>query len=89
MNWTAIDKQHKATFHRDYVACHEPHERGWLVQIVLTAFPQYRKSVVERAIQEVCTAMTATPRKRHEFLEKLKQQLEGQRLPNKVLAKKA
>jgi hypothetical protein len=59
------------------------------VENVLTAFPQYRKSVVERAIQEVCTAMTATPRKRHEFLEKLKQQLEGQRLPNKVLAKKA
>jgi hypothetical protein len=45
--------------------------------------------VVERAIQEVCTAMIATPRKRPEFLEKLKQQLEEQRLPNKVLAKKA
>jgi hypothetical protein len=58
------------------------------VENVLTAFPQYRKSVVEHAIQEVCTAMTATPRKRHEFLEKLKQQLEGQRLPDKVLAKK-
>jgi hypothetical protein len=89
MSWSSISEQHKATFHRDYVACHEPHERGWLVENVLTAFPQYRKSVVEHAIQEVCTAMTATPRKRHEFLEKLKQQLEGQRLPDKVLAKKA
>ena len=89
MSWSNISEQHKATFHRAYVACHEPHERGWLVDSVLTAFPQYRKSVVEHAIQEVCTAMTATPRKRHEFLEKLKQQLEGQRLPDKVLAKKA
>ncbi len=89
MSWSNISEQHKATFHRDYVACHEPHERGWLVENVLTAFPQYRKSVVERAIQEACTAMSTTPRKRPEFLEKLKQQLEGQRLSNKVLAKKA
>lgn len=89
MSWSNISEQHKATFHRAYVACHEPHERGWLVDSVLTAFPQYRKSVVERAIQEVCTAMSTTPRMRPEFLEKLKQQLEGQRLPDKVLAKKA
>lgn len=88
MSWSNISEQHKATFHRAYVACHEPHERGWLVDSVLTAFPQYRKSVVERAIQEVCTAMSTTPRMRPEFLEKLKQQLEGQRLPDKVLAKK-
>jgi acyl-CoA reductase-like NAD-dependent aldehyde dehydrogenase len=80
MSWSTINEQHKATFHRDYVACHEPHERGWLVENVLDTFPQYRKSVVERAIQEVCIAMTTTPRKRKEFLEKLEHALEGHRL---------
>jgi hypothetical protein len=61
MNWTSIDEQHKATFQREYVACHEPYERGWLLENVMMAFPQYRKSVVESAILEVCTAMTANP----------------------------
>ncbi|MFM9839498.1 MAG: hypothetical protein ACKVOQ_14610 [Cyclobacteriaceae bacterium] len=68
MNWTSIEEQHKATFQRDYVAV------GW--ENVLMAFPQYRKSVVERTIQEVCTAMTAIPRMRKEFLERLQQHLE-------------
>jgi|GEM_PF-1750742 acyl-CoA reductase-like NAD-dependent aldehyde dehydrogenase len=88
MSWSSISEQHKATFHRDYVACHEPHERGWLVDNVLTAFPQYRKSVVERAIQEACTAMSTTPRKRLEFLERLQQHLESQRLEKRLNQKK-
>ncbi|MFM9838182.1 MAG: hypothetical protein ACKVOQ_07955 [Cyclobacteriaceae bacterium] len=89
MNWEQLDTQHKATFHREYVACHEPHERGWLVENVMMAFPQYRKSVVERAIQEVCTAMTVTPRMRKEFLERLQQHLEGRILQKGTLVKKA
>lgn len=89
MNWEQLDAQHKTTFHREYVACHEPHERGWLVENVLMACPQYRKSVVERAIQEVCTAMTVTPRMRKEFLEKLQQNLEGHRLQKTVVVKNA
>lgn len=80
MSWSAFSEQHKATFQRDYVTCHEPHERGWLVENVLFTFPQYRKSVIERAIEEVCTAMTTTPSKRKDFLEKLEQAVEGQRL---------
>jgi acyl-CoA reductase-like NAD-dependent aldehyde dehydrogenase len=86
MNWKQLNEQHKATFHRDYVACHEPHERGWLVENVMMAFPQYRKSVVERAIQEVCTAMSATPRKRAEFLDRLQQQFE-RRNEQKVMSR--
>lgn len=89
MNWTSIDAQHKATFQRDYMACHEPHERGWLLENVMMAFPQYRKSVVERAILEVCSAMTVTPRMRKEFLEQLQQQLEGRILQKETLVKKA
>jgi ABC-type oligopeptide transport system ATPase subunit len=80
MNWEQLDAQHKSAFQREYVACHEPHERGWLTENVMMAFPQYRKSVVERAIQEVCTAMTVTPRMRKEFLERLQQQLEGRQV---------
>jgi hypothetical protein len=89
MNWEQLDAQHKATFHREYVACHEPHERGWLLENVMMTFPQYRKSVVERAIQEVCTAMTITPRMRKEFLERLQQHLEGRILQKETLVKKA
>jgi hypothetical protein len=89
MNWEQLDAQHKATFHREYVACHEPHERGWLLENVMMAFPQYRKSVVERAIQEVCTAMTATPRMRKDFLDRLQQHLESHRLQKTAFEKKA
>jgi hypothetical protein len=89
MNWEQLDAQHKATFQREYVACHEPHERGWLVENVMMAFPQYRKSMVERAIQEVCTAMTVTPRMRKDFLGRLQQNLEGHRLQKTVVVKKA
>ena len=89
MNWEQLDAQHKTTFHREYVACHEPHEQGWLVENVAIAFPQYRKSVVERAIQEVCKAMTVTPRMRKEFLERLQQQLEGHGLPKATFVKKS
>jgi acyl-CoA reductase-like NAD-dependent aldehyde dehydrogenase len=89
INWEQLDAQHKATFQREYVACHEPHERGWLTENVMMAFPQYRKSVVERAIQEVCTAMTVTPRMRKEFLERLQQHLEDHRLQKTVFEKKA
>ncbi len=76
MSWSDIDKQHKASFNREYVACHEPAERSWLVEQVIFVFPHYRKSVVEQAIQEVCTSMTITPRKRKEFLQLLQQHLE-------------
>jgi acyl-CoA reductase-like NAD-dependent aldehyde dehydrogenase len=88
LDWEQLDAQHRVTFQREYVACHEPHERGWLVENVMLAFPQYRKSVVERAIQEVCTAMTVTPRRRKEFLERLHQQLESHRPQKTVLVKK-
>jgi hypothetical protein len=76
MSWSNLDKQHKNTFQREYVACHEPAERSWLVENILSTFPQYRKSVVENAIREVSTSMTITPRKREEFLLKLQQNLE-------------
>jgi hypothetical protein len=76
MSWADIDKQHQVSFNREYVACHEPAERSWLVDQVIFVFPQYRKSVVEHAIQEVCTSMTITPRKRKEFLQLLQQHLE-------------
>lgn len=89
MNWTNIDDQHKAAFHREYVACHEPHERDWLVENVLMVFPQYRKSMVEHAIGEVCAAMMVTPRMRKEFLERLQQQLESHRFPKAASTKKA
>jgi acyl-CoA reductase-like NAD-dependent aldehyde dehydrogenase len=76
MNWEQLNEQHRAIFQREYVACHEPHERSWLVEQVLLGFPQYRKSVVERAVQEVCVAMKVTPRMRADFLDRLQQQLE-------------
>lgn len=77
MNFTLIDQQHKATFNRDYVACHEPAERDWLVEHVILHFPNFRKSVVEQAIQQVCSSMNITPRKRTEFLDRLKETLES------------
>ena len=89
MNWEQLNEQHKATFHREYVACHEPHERSWLVDQVMLAFPQYRKSVVGQAVQEVCTAMTVTPRMRKEFLDQLQQHLEGRGLPKTTFVKKS
>jgi hypothetical protein len=76
MSWTTIEQQHKTTFHREYVACHEPAERSWLVDNVTLAFPQYRKSMVENAIRKVCAFMSITPRKRKEFLERLQGVLE-------------
>ncbi len=87
MNWEQLNEQHKAVFQREYVACHEPHERSWLVEQVMVAFPQYRKSVVERAVQEVCMAMKVTPRMRTEFLDRLQQQLE-KRLEQRVAVDK-
>jgi acyl-CoA reductase-like NAD-dependent aldehyde dehydrogenase len=79
MSWSDLDEQHKTTFHREYVASHEPAERSWLIENILSNFPQYRKSVVENAIQEVCTSMAITPRKRKEFLAKLQQNLENKK----------
>jgi hypothetical protein len=76
MNWNNFNEQHQATFHREYVACHEPAERSWLVDNIKSSFPQYRRSRVENAIEEVCSHMTITPRKRKEFLERLQQNLE-------------
>lgn len=88
MNWSDIEKQHKASFNREYVACHEPAERGWLVEQVILTFPQYRKSVVERAIQEVCTSMVITPRKCKDFLLLLQQTLEEKNVQTEVRLKK-
>jgi hypothetical protein len=92
MSWSQLDQQHKETFHREYVACHEPAERAWLVENIIVLLPHYRKSVVENAIQEVCTSMVITPRKRTIFLEKLQRQLETKKVllttrlktPNKI-----
>lgn len=88
MNWSDIEKKHKASFNREYVACHEPAERSWLVERVIFAFPQYRKSVVERAIQEVCTSMAITPRKCKDFLQLLQQNLEEKNTQAEVRPKK-
>ena len=88
MSWNNIEKQHQSTFSREYVACHEPAERSWLVEQVIAAFPNWRKSIVERAIQEVCAAMVITPRLRKDFLEQLQHNLEGRRTPTSTRPKK-
>jgi hypothetical protein len=76
MSWATIEEQHKATFHREYVACHEPHERNWLIENVIQTLPHFRKSVVENAVVQVCTTMKSTPRLRTDFFVRLKLVLE-------------
>lgn len=88
LNWKTLEEQHKNTFKREYVACHEPHEFKWITENVQAVFPQFRKSLVERAIEEVCHEMKHTPRKRHEFFERLQVALETQKLTTKEALKK-
>ncbi len=77
MSWNHIIEQHQATFQRDFVACHEPAEREWIIEQVQWAFPQWRKSVVQHAITEVCTHMRQTPRPREAFFRQLQVTLEN------------
>lgn len=80
MEWLKLEEQHKIVFDREYVACHEPHERNWLIENAIRVFPQYRKSIVEQAVMEVCTSMKATPRMRKEFFAQLKVALDENRI---------
>lgn len=68
MSWNHIIEQHQATFQRDFVACHEPAERAWLLAQVAEEFPQYRKSVIAQAVEEACKIMKA-PRQRQDFIK--------------------
>ncbi|MBI3219069.1 MAG: hypothetical protein HYZ44_06135 [Bacteroidetes bacterium] len=80
MEWSKLEEMHKNTFGREYVACHEPHERNWIIDNVIQVLPQYRKSVVEQAVVEVCTSMKVTPRLRKEFFTQLSVALDAKRL---------
>lgn len=77
MSWNHIIEQHQATFQRNFVACHEPAERQWIIEQVQWAFPQWRKSAVQHAITEVCTHMRQTPRPREAFFRQLQIMLEN------------
>jgi hypothetical protein len=78
MSWNHIIEQHKATFQRDYVACHEPAERAWLLAQVAEEFPQYRKTAIAQAVQEACK-ITKAPRQRQDFMKCLQTCLENMR----------
>lgn len=80
MEWLKLEEQHKNTFSREYVACHEPHERNWIIENVIHVLPQYRKSVVENAVIEVCSSMKVTPRLRKEFFTRLSIALDAKRI---------
>ncbi len=86
--WEYLEEQHRTSFNREYVACHEPHEFNWLVENVMQVLPHFRKSVVERSIEEVCQAMKNTPRKRAEFFQRLHITLENHKLSTKEILKK-
>lgn len=76
MSWNHIIEQHQATFQRDFVACHEPAERDWLLAQVAEVFPQYRKSMIAQALQEACKVIKA-PRARKDFMKCLQTCLEN------------
>jgi hypothetical protein len=80
MEWLKLEEEHKKTFGREYVACHEPYERNWIIENVIQVLPQYRKSVVENAVVEVCSSMKVTPRQRKEFFTRLSVALDAKRL---------
>lgn len=78
MSWNQIIEKHQVTFQRDYVACHEPAERAWLLAQIADVFPQYRKSMIGQAVQEACKNMKA-PRQRQDFMKCLQNCLENMR----------
>ena len=71
MSWDTVENQHKLKFDHGYVSCHEPYERKYIVTLIINSFPQFRKSIVERAIDLACLSMV-TPRYRGEFFVRIK-----------------
>ncbi len=68
MGWEAISERHKEKYNRTFVSCHEPYERGYLIDMIIENFPQFRKSKVEKAVGHACKTI-ATPRGREVFLK--------------------
>jgi hypothetical protein len=48
------------------VACHEPEERKYIIDQIISQFPQFRKTKVEHAVESACLTLP-TPRIRPEF----------------------
>lgn len=54
MSWHLIEDKHKKKYNRNYIACHEPDERKYLIDLIIEHFPILRKGKVEQAIENAC-----------------------------------
>ncbi len=68
MNWDPVAEQHKKKYERNYVSCHEPHEKRFVIDLIIKHFPDLRKSKVEQAINQACKTIS-TPCERNVFLK--------------------
>lgn len=75
LNWDKIANDHKQKYERNYVSCHEPYERDYMIALIIGHFPNLRRSKVERALEHACK-MVSTPRDMKVFLACAKEYLD-------------
>jgi hypothetical protein len=68
MSWEEIQKKHKEKYQRTYVACHEPYERDYLIDMIRDCFPNATKDDIEEVINIACK-MLPTPRNSELFMK--------------------
>jgi len=74
MAWDKINERHKKKYERNYVSCHEPYEREYMIGLIIEHFPQFRRSTVQQAIDHACKTVSS-PRDIKKFLKCMEEYL--------------